>query len=567
MAAQKTIPEILLEKGVITKEQFEKIKLENINTGQSFEEIIRKHNFASEEELARAKAEVINVPFIKLSETSIFPQALSMLPEVVAQRYLALPIAFDKPTNTLSVAMANPLDFEAIEFIEKKSGCTIKPFLAVESEIGPLIDERYAKGLAGEVTEALKETIRPIEAIDITKIGKVIREAPIAKIVSTILEFAAKSRASDIHIEPQEDKTRVRYRIDGILYEKLVLPRKVHEAVVSRIKILSGMKIDIKRKPQDGRFSFRVGEEEVDLRVSSLPSTFGEKIVMRLLRKTAKIPSLADLGLRAKALRNLEEAILVPSGTIIVCGPTGSGKTTTLYSILSRINTPRVNIITIEDPVEYEIKGVSQVQVNRAVGLTFASALRSFFRQDPDIIMVGEIRDKETTELAIRAALTGHLVFSTLHTNDASGTLPRLIDMGAEPFLLASSMTCVVGQRVVRRVCTKCKEEYEPPLAVVADVKKVLGNLYPKKKKLKLCRGKKCEACNQTGYSGRIGIFEVIPITERIARLILERAPAPKIEKQAREEGMVTMKQDGYLKAIEGVTTIEETLRVAEEAR
>ena len=567
MAAQKTIPAILFQKGVITKEQLEKIKLESINTGRSAEEIIETHNFASEEELIRAKAEVINIPFIKLRETSVSPQALSMLPEVVAKRYFALPITFDKSTKTLSVGMANPLDFEAIEFIEKKSGCKIKPFLVTKSEIIPFIDERYAKSLAGEVTEALKETTKPRAPIDITKLGKIIREAPIAKIVSTILEFAVKSRASDVHIEPQEDRTRVRYRIDGILYEKLVLPKGVHEAVISRIKILSGMKIDVKRRPQDGRFNFRVGEQEVDLRVSSLPSTWGEKIVMRLLRKTLKIPSLADLGVRGKALKNFQEAILVPQGIIVVCGPTGSGKTTTLYSALSVINTPRVNIITIEDPVEYEIEGVAQVQVNRAAGLTFSSALRSFFRQDPDIIMVGEIRDQETTELAVRAALTGHLVFSTLLTNDAAGALPRLLDMGAEPFLLASSVICIVGQRVVRRICEKCKEEYEPPAEVVADIKGVLGNLYPEKKKLKLYRGKKCEACGQTGYSGRIGIFEVVHITEKIARLILERAAASAIEKQAKEEGMITMKQDGYLKAIEGLTTIEEVLRVAQEAR
>jgi type IV pilus assembly protein PilB len=567
VAAQKSIPDILLEKGKINQKQFDRIKLENINTGRSFEEIISTHNLVSEEVLLEAKAQFINVPFIKLSDTGISPQALSFLPEQVARRYHVLPIAYDGPTNTLSVAMADPLDSEAVDFIEKKSGCKIKAYLTIAREIDPLIDERYAKGLAGEVTAALKETAKPEEVIDITKIGKVIREAPIAKIVSTILEFAMKSRASDIHIEPKEERTRVRYRIDGILYEKLILPKRVHEAVVSRIKILSGMKIDIKRKPQDGRFNFRAGGHEVDLRVSSLPSTFGEKVVMRLLRKTAKIPSLTDLGLRGKALKNFEDAILVPQGIIIVCGPTGSGKTTTLYSALSKVNAVRVNIITIEDPVEYEIEGVTQVQVNRAVGLTFASALRSFFRQDPDIIMVGEIRDVETTELAIRAALTGHLVFSTLHTNDAAGALPRLVDMGAEPFLLASSMILVIGQRVVRRICLKCKEEYDPPPAVVNDVKKVLGDLYPVKKKLKLYRGKKCEACNQSGYSGRIGIFEVLPITEKVAKLIMERAPASKIEQQAREEGMVTMKQDGYLKAIEGVTSLEEVLRVAEEAR
>lgn len=562
-----TIADILLEQGAISEEQLKKVKLENINTGKAIEQIIRDHNFTSEKKLTEAKAKVINIAFVDLTATGVSPEALSILPEAAAQRYQALPLNFDKAENILSVAMVNPLDFEALEFLERKSGCKIKPLLAVPKEIEKMIKERYAKSLAGEVGEVLKETTASIKTIDISKIGKVIREAPIAKIVSTILEFAVKSRASDIHIEPQENKTQVRYRIDGILYAKLVLPRKVHDALISRIKILSEMKIDVKRKPQDGRFNFRIGEEEVDLRVSSLPSTYGEKIVMRLLRKTTNVPSLADLGLRGRALKILEEMTLVPQGVIIVCGPTGSGKTTTLYSVLHKINTPRVNIITIEDPVEYEINGVTQVQVNRAAGLTFASALRSFFRQDPDIIMVGEIRDQETTELTIRAALTGHLVFSTLHTNNAAGALPRLMDMGAEPFLLASSMLCVVGQRVARRICEKCKEEYQPPPEVISDMKAVLGSLFPKKSQIVLYRGKKCDACNQSGYSGRTGIYEVLPFNEKIAKLILERASASKIEAQAKEEGMISMKQDGYLKVLEGISSIEEILRVAEEKR
>ena len=561
------IADILLEQGAISEEQLKKVKLENINTGKAIEQIIRDHNFTSEKKLTEAKAKVINIAFVDLTATGVSPEALSILPEAAAQRYQALPLNFDKAENILSVAMVNPLDFEALEFLERKSGCKIKPLLAVPKEIEKMIKERYAKSLAGEVGEVLKETTASIKTIDISKIGKVIREAPIAKIVSTILEFAVKSRASDIHIEPQENKTQVRYRIDGILYAKLVLPRKVHDALISRIKILSEMKIDVKRKPQDGRFNFRIGEEEVDLRVSSLPSTYGEKIVMRLLRKTTNVPSLADLGLRGRALKILEEMTLVPQGVIIVCGPTGSGKTTTLYSVLHKINTPRVNIITIEDPVEYEINGVTQVQVNRAAGLTFASALRSFFRQDPDIIMVGEIRDQETTELTIRAALTGHLVFSTLHTNNAAGALPRLMDMGAEPFLLASSMLCVVGQRVARRICEKCKEEYQPPPEVISDMKAVLGSLFPKKSQIVLYRGKKCDACNQSGYSGRTGIYEVLPFNEKIAKLILERASASKIEAQAKEEGMISMKQDGYLKVLEGISSIEEILRVAEEKR
>jgi type II secretory ATPase GspE/PulE/Tfp pilus assembly ATPase PilB-like protein len=439
--------------------------------------------------------------------------------------------------------------------------------MATATKIKEAIGTHYARGLAAEVKAVLKESIEPrkIEAVDITKLGEVIREAPVAKVISTILEFAIKARASDVHIEPLEEKTRVRYRIDGILHEKLILPKKIHDAVISRIKILAGLKIDEKRVPQDGRFSFKAAGQEVDLRVSSLPSVHGEKIVMRLLKKTGGVPDLPELGLRGRALKNLEDAILRPHGIIIVCGPTGSGKTTTLYSVLARINTSKVNIITLEDPVEYQIQGVNQVQVNPAAGLTFASGMRSFLRQDPNIIMVGEIRDSETTGLAIQASLTGHLVFSTLHTNNSAQAIPRLLDLGAEPFLLASSITCIVAQRICRRVCPDCKEEYRPEPKVVEDIKKVLGKLLADKKEIKLIRGKKCNTCNNTGYLGRVGIFEVLPITEKVARLILERAPSGDIEKQALVEGMITMKQDGYLKAIEGVSTLEEILRVAQE--
>jgi len=562
------LAEVLAADGVLSPAQLQKVKLEEANTGRSAKEIIVKEGLASEEQIARAEAKLYNVPFVNLGETAISPEAISLLPQAVAERYQAVPFSYDRVKNELSVAMANPLDLTAIEFLEKKSKAKIKPFIAPATRIKEAITTAYAQPLAAEVKAALKESVPApgeVRTVDITKLGQVIREAPIAKIVATILEFAIKARASDVHIEPEENKTRVRYRIDGILHEKLVLPKKVHEAVVSRIKILAQMKIDEKRIPQDGRFNFRAGDQEVDLRVSSLPTSHGEKIVMRLLKKTGGVPDLPELGLRGLALKNLQNSILRPHGIIIVCGPTGSGKTTTLYSALSKVNTTKVNIITLEDPVEYEIPGVNQVQINPAAGLTFASGLRSIVRQDPDIIMVGEIRDKETTELAIQAALTGHLVFSTLHTNNAAGAIPRLLDLGAEPFLLASSMTCIVAQRVVRRICLNCKEEYSPAPEVVADIKKVLGKLYPGKGKLTLFRGKKCEKCNGTGYLGRIGIFEVMPVSEKIGRLILERPAAEMIEKQAIEEGMITMKQDGYLKAIEGVTTIEEVLRVAEE--
>ena len=564
-AQDSKLLELLWKQNKLKKEDFDRISAEILGSSVGAEELLIKHNLVSEAVICQAKAEILKIPYVDVSATSIAPEALNLLPEAVADKYLVLPFAFDKEKQTLSIVMANPIDLQALEFIEKKTGMRLQPFLGETSKLTKQIKERYAQSLSSEVTEALKETTSAQSkkmTVDELSDG-VIREAPIAKIVSTILEFAIKVRASDVHIEPLEEKTRVRYRIDGILYEKLILPRSVHDSVISRIKILSHMKIDEKRIPQDGRFNFRTGDEEVDLRVSSLPSVHGEKIVMRLLSKAMHVPELTELGLRGRALTNLQAAIRVPHGIVLVTGPTGSGKTTTLYSLLNMINTPRVNIMTLEDPVEYQIGGITQVQTNPQAGLTFSSGLRSFLRQDPNIIMVGEIRDKETAELAIQASLTGHLVFSTLHTNSASGALPRLLDMEMEPFLLASSMTCIVGQRICRKVCESCKEAYEPAAAVVADVKKVLGPLLITTK-IQFYRGKKCAECNGTGYSGRIGIFEVLPVTEKIGRLILEHSPSSKIETEAKLNGMIDMKQDGYLKTLEGVTTLEEVLRVAE---
>ncbi|OIP03059.1 hypothetical protein AUK18_02670 [Candidatus Beckwithbacteria bacterium CG2_30_44_31] len=564
-AQDSKLLELLWKQNKLTKEDFDRISAEILGSSVGAEELLIKHNLVSEAVICQAKAEILKIPYVDVSATSIAPEALNLLPEAVADKYLVLPFAFDKEKQTLSIVMANPIDLQALEFIEKKTGMRLQPFLGETSKLTKQIKERYAQSLSSEVTEALKETTSAqSKKMTVDELsGGVIREAPIAKIVSTILEFAIKVRASDVHIEPLEEKTRVRYRIDGILYEKLILPRSVHDSVISRIKILSHMKIDEKRIPQDGRFNFRTGDEEVDLRVSSLPSVHGEKIVMRLLSKAMHVPELTELGLRGRALTNLQAAIRVPHGIVLVTGPTGSGKTTTLYSLLNMINTPRVNIMTLEDPVEYQIGGITQVQTNPQAGLTFSSGLRSFLRQDPNIIMVGEIRDKETAELAIQASLTGHLVFSTLHTNSASGALPRLLDMEMEPFLLASSMTCIVGQRICRKVCESCKEAYEPAAAVVADVKKVLGPLLITTK-IQFYRGKKCAECNGTGYSGRIGIFEVLPVTEKIGRLILEHSPSSKIETEAKLNGMIDMKQDGYLKTLEGVTTLEEVLRVAE---
>jgi type IV pilus assembly protein PilB len=567
MDIEEKILAALLKKGLINKDILDEIKIISFNTNESVISILIKRQIISSDELLAVKAEIYRVPIVNLAGRGLSPDILNLIPEPVARKYTLIPFEFDKKNQKLSVAMMNPLDLPLIEFLEQKSGKSIVSYLAREDEIKVKIEEEYSQGLANDVTEAVKETTDDvIKTIESGRISEVIKEAPIAKIVSTILGYAVKSRASDIHIEPQESRTRVRYRIDGILTEKLILPRSVHEAVISRIKILSGMKIDERRIPQDGRFNFKILDEEVDLRVSSLPTSHGEKIVMRLLKKSGGVPTLRDLGVRGINQTNIENAITRPHGIILITGPTGSGKTTTLYSILSKLNTTKVNIVTLEDPVEYEIVGVNQVQVNPQSGLTFASGLRSFLRQDPNIILVGEIRDGETVNLAIQAALTGHLVFSTLHTNNAATAIPRLIDLGAEPFLVVSVLNALEAQRIVRTICSDCKEKYSPPQPVVENIKKVLGKLFLKKEEeFYLYKGKGCKECNNTGYLGRIGIYETILITPAIARLILERATADAIENQAITEGMITLKQDGYLKAIEGTTTIEEVIRVAEE--
>ena len=565
----QSLVELLLAEKLITQAQYEDIKVKSASKGVSEENIIESLNILTTEKLAEAKAKILNIPFISLDSTSFSPQALGFVPRAVAERFSVVPFSYDEKTQTLSIAMSNPVDLEAVSFIREKTGQNIKTFASSVPEVERAINQQYRQEIVGEVGAALKETEDwrgKIKTVDTNQIAEIIKEAPIAKIVSTILEYAVTSRASDVHIEPQEDRVGVRYRIDGILYDKLSLPKSVQEAVISRIKILSEMKIDEHRTPQDGRFNFKVEEKEVDLRISVLPTSFGEKIVMRLLRKSGGVPSLPELGLDGPALRNLEISMLRPHGIIIVVGPTGSGKTTTLYSVLNKLNTTRVNIVTLEDPVEYQMPGINQVQVNPGVGLTFAEGLRSFLRQDPNVILVGEIRDKETTELAIQAALTGHLVFSTLHTSNAAGALPRLLDLGAETFLLASTMNAVLGQRIVRKICTHCKIEYIPPAQIVDEMKVVLGKYFPNDlKQIKFYKGKGCEECDNSGYTGRIGIFETLIISEKVASLILQHADSGTIEKEAVNGGMITMKQDGYLKVLKGVTTVEEVLRVAQD--
>ena len=573
---KKGIEDILQERGLLTAEQVSDLKIEQINFGQPIEEIIEERKLVEPEALAQAKAEFWGIPYVDLLEVTIPVDVLKLVPQAVASRNTLIP--FGEKGGVLSVAMVDPLDLQVIEFIERLTRLKVKPFHAEKSAIEKVISRQYQKALGEEVTEALEEVKAPLkleEAKDIEKEPEVIRRSPVADIVSSILYYAARAKASDVHIEPLEGRTRVRYRVDGVLQERLPLPPELHAPVVSRVKILSDLKIDETRIPQDGRFKIEYEGREIDLRVSTMPTSLGEKVAIRLLEETEKIPTFSELGMREVALRRMEEALQRPTGIIYLTGPTGCGKTLTLASALSKLNTPKVNIITLEDPVEVRIPGVNQTQINLAAGLTFASGLRSMLRQNPDIIMVGETRDNETAALSVHAALTGHLVFSTLHTNSAAGALPRLIDMKVEPFLLTSTVVAVEAQRLVRKICLECKSEYEASADEEEKLKEILGSLYEtapktlKNGKLMLfkggSKGKKCEKCGGSGYSGRTGIFEVLMMSDTIARLVLGYRPTQEIEQQAIKEGMISLVQDGFMKVLGGLTTIEEVLGVAEE--
>ncbi|HDS11347.1 MAG TPA: type II/IV secretion system protein, partial [Candidatus Wirthbacteria bacterium] len=552
---------------------------------------IREKNLVSEEILAKTQAILYDVPFINLEKAKIAPDILKIIPEKISKTYEV--IAFHTgDNNRLKVAMTNPGDFQALEFLEKKTGYSIEPYMALKNHI-LMIQDQY-RGLTSEVSKALADAQQD-DTIAISTEGdknsslddeEDVMGAPVARVVNTILEYSIKSKSSDIHIEPMETKTRIRYRIDGVMQEALTLPKQIHPAVVSRIKIMSRLKIDEKRVPQDGRFRVTVHGSDYDLRVSTLPTIFGEKIVMRILDRSTSAPTLKQLGYCGNAMATLEKCMKMPHGMILTTGPTGSGKSTSLFAILTQVNTGEVNTITLEDPVEYWIEGINQVQINIKAGLTFAAGLRSILRQDPDIVMVGEIRDEETAEMAIHAALTGHLVVSTLHTNSAAGAIPRFLDMGVEPFLLASSLRAVIGQRLGRRICPECMETFIPPKEVQDQIKADLPELfeptnpyrqsiidaYPKIQKetlegqIILSRGVGCEACGQTGYRGRVGIYEVMEMTESIAELTVKNSSAYEIQELAKKEtGMLTLKQDGLLKALEGRTSYEESLRVAQD--
>jgi len=515
---------------------------------------------------------------VNLEKEIIPPDVLKIIPEPIARSHNI--VAFRKKGNTLEVAMLDPEDLRTIEFIKKTSNLKILPRLTNPESIKSVL-KQYHKTLEAEFGEIIKKEVKGIKSIrekekieEKEKLGKLAEELPIVRIVDTLLKHAILQRASDIHIEPTEKEVIVRYRIDGILHDAMVLPKQVASGIVARIKVLSNLKLDEHRLPQDGRFKVEAEDYKYSVRVSILPVFDGEKIVMRLLSESAKAYTLEELGLRGEALELVQINLRKPVGMILVTGPTGSGKTTTLYAIMEILNTPEVNISTIEDPVEYRMPRINQTQVRPKIGLTFANGLRALLRQDPDIIMVGEIRDKETVNLAVNAALTGHMVLSTLHTNNAAGAVPRLIDMKAEPFLLSSTLKIILAQRLVRRLCEN-KEKYTLTKAELENLanycdlnrlEKILKEekiLKPKQnlRSIPFYRPKKTKECPE-GYKGRIGIFEVLPVTETIKELIIKRASADEIQKQAQREGMRTMVEDGFIKAAQGITSIEEVLRV-----
>jgi len=513
----------------------------------------------------------VNIGYMDLSKTTVSKRVLSLLPEHIARHYQVVPV--EEKDGKLIVAMIDPEDRETIEFVKKKTGMDLDIHICTQTDLNHVIDQYSA--LSGELKKIVESAEEEEEELTPTKkaspqaaMDEIVETAPAAKIVHSLFKRAIREKASDIHIEPTEEEVIIRYRVDGILRKVISLPLEMHPAIISRIKILSNMKIDETRLPQDGRFQTVADGAAVDFRVSSLPTVNGEKIVARILDKSAGILTLEQLGLRGTAFKVLDENIHKAHGMALVTGPTGSGKTTTLYAVIDKIKSVGINIVTLEDPVEYRMNGINQAQVHAAIGFTFANGLRSIVRQDPNVIMIGEIRDYETADMAIHSALTGHVVLSTLHTNDAAGAIPRLLDMKIEPFLINSSVNCVVAQRLCRRICESCKEPLEIEIGEKELAEKELKNLpegEQKPGKLQFFHGKGCDACGGSGYKSRIGIFEVFDLSDDLKEMVAKRASGTNLGYQAIKNGMVTMKQDGILKAIEGLTTLEEIWRVTKD--
>ncbi|MBU2545441.1 Flp pilus assembly complex ATPase component TadA [Patescibacteria group bacterium] len=573
----KDLKKFVLDAGLISKQQFEKVQKKAKTKKKDIETILLEDGLMDQEDLSKLNAYILGIPFVSLKKEIIDSEILKIIPEPIARKHNI--IAFRKDGTNLEVAMLDPEDLRTIDFIKKKIGLKICPRLTSPDSIKKVLMQ-YHETLEAEFGNIIKKESGGIRQIkeksedDEKNLRKVAKELPVIKIVDTLLKHAVLQRASDIHIEPTEKEVIVRYRIDGILHDAMVLPKLVRAGIVARIKVLSDLKLDEHRLPQDGRFKIETGEFKYSIRVSILPTFAGEKIVMRLLSETSRAFTLEVLGFSGDTLEDLQHNLKKPVGMILVTGPTGSGKTTTLYSMLDILNTPEVNISTVEDPIEYRMQRINQTQTNAKIGLTFASGLRSLVRQDPDIIMVGEIRDTETSSLAINAALTGHLVLSTLHTTDAAGAIPRLIDMKAEPFLISSTLNVIIAQRLVRRLCSNSekytlKDSEIKDLSKSCDLEKVLDVLRKEKvvkanatfKDISFYKPVTSKGC-EDGYKGRVGIYEVLNVTETIKELIVKRATSDEIQARAQQEGMRTMMEDGFIKAAQGQTTIEEVLRV-----
>jgi len=557
---------------------YEKAEKEKIKLG----DVLLAEGLIDESNLRKLYAYILGVPFVDLTKEIIPQDVLQMIPEPIAKKYKI--VAFGKTGKELKVAMINPEDIQTIDFIRKKSELKVVACLTTEESIDTAL-KFYEKSLKAEFGDMITKNSEETEEGKEEDLEKIAQGLPIIRIVDTLIKHAILQEASDIHIEPDEKEVRVRYRIDGVLHDAMTLPKQVSQGIIARIKVLSNLKLDEHRAPQDGRFKIAKDDLRISFRVSILPIFDGEKIVMRLLNESSKGLTLEEVGLSGRGLEIVHRHIKKPNGMILVTGPTGSGKTTTLYTIMDILNTPELNISTVEDPVEYRMIRINQTQINPKVGLTFAVGLRSLLRQDPDVIMVGEIRDKETMEMAIHSAMTGHLVLSTLHTNSAIGTIPRLVDMGAEPFLLASTINSIMAQRLVRKLCSNCRKEY---FLEDVDIKNLEQNYNMDRlfeiirgsgtvkieegsedkdgwKKIKFYRPGGCEQCNKEGYKGRLGIFEVLEVDDEMKKMISQKASEGEMEKNCQSKGMTSMVEDGFIKAASGLTSIEEILRVTME--
>ncbi len=548
---RKLLGERLIESGLITSDQLELALREQKRTKERIGEILINLGFVTQELIGSALASEAGVTFVQLDNYLIEPAALKYVSEAMARKHKIIPILVDPPR--LTIAMGNVFDVLAIDEVQRITGFVVDVVSATESSVLQSIDRYYVGGISLE--EIIQKSVRQVEAGRVSE-ADLASGAPIVRLVDQIFLTAVQDGATDIHCEPEERIFRVRFRVDGKLRQGPSLPKALQPAVTARVKIISGMNIAETRLPQDGKINFHVGKRKVDLRVSTLPTVFGENIVLRVLDRARLVVGLESLGFDEKNLAKFQRAIESRHGIVLVCGPTGSGKTTTLYSALSYINSLERSIITLEDPVEYELPIIRQCQINVKAGVTFASGLRAILRHDPDVILVGEMRDAETVELAIRAALTGHLVFSTLHTNDSAGAIPRLINMGQEPFLVASSIRAIIGQALLRTNCTHCRETYTPP----ADTIERAG-LPPESTAGKFVKGKGCEQCGGTGFRGRVGAFEIMEVTPAITRLVMERANSQDLLAKAKSEGMTTMRDDAVAKALRGMTTLEEAVR------